>query len=298
MTSIFFSFAGFALFGLAGLMFGNGDDHSGESSGLITKQGLFTLAVVLIGFGGPGVQNSVIHLANLFPAKKGLVTAIITGCFQLSFCIFYIFDQLWYFGGIDLRTIFLAHAGICLLCFLVSWSLWPDKPFQFDDQVLCASPNTRRALGPAAVAYTAAATPPPSAGPEHRLGLIRYPSMFRRPAPAEETQKAATPGFIAPHTAAALSGSIAEEEGRPEQHVQPTMPGIKEGVLTPFTGSSGNERAPILIPPRARSELKNQSLTEQLMSKEFISVTLLLTVASFWANFYIGAVGLQVSILV
>ena len=54
-----------------------------------------------------------------------------------------------FFGGVDYRTIFVVYAGICLSCLAASILLWPDKPFQFDQQVREASPNTQRALATA-----------------------------------------------------------------------------------------------------------------------------------------------------
>lgn len=36
-------------------------------------------SIVLIAFGGPGVQSSIIHLSNLYPTAKATVTSIITG---------------------------------------------------------------------------------------------------------------------------------------------------------------------------------------------------------------------------
>jgi len=97
---------------------------------------------------------------------------------------------------------------------------------------------------------------------QQQLGLIRFPSTFQRP-PA------------APSEAAAAAGGAVQTK---------------------------NERTPILSSVSASSSssssrlvgLKQGSLATQLMSEEFVSATLLLTVASFWANFYIGAVDLQV----
>ena len=40
-------------------------------------------------------------------------------------------------------------------------------------------------------------------------------------------------------------------------------------------------------------DLKDQPLAAQLTSRAFFTATMLLTIASFWANFYIGAVDLQ-----
>jgi hypothetical protein len=127
----------------------------------------------------------VIHLANLFPAKKGLVTAIITGCFQLSFCIFFIFDQLWFFGGVDYRTIFMSHAGVCLVCLAASVLLWPDKPFQFDEQVSPADDrNYTQTL--TSVAIQGASSQPKHAAGAHRCGrgLLGGRHASGRPSPA------------------------------------------------------------------------------------------------------------------
>jgi len=44
-------------------------------------------------------------------------------------------------------------------------------------------------------------------------------------------------------------------------------------------------------------KLKQQPLWKQLLSGEFLSATALLTIASFWANLYIGAVDLEVQLI-
>lgn len=36
-------------------------------------------AIMMIAFGGPGVQSSIIHLSNLYPTRKATVTSVITG---------------------------------------------------------------------------------------------------------------------------------------------------------------------------------------------------------------------------
>ena len=43
----------------------------------------YMIGLSLISFGGPGVQNAIIHLSNLFPASKSTIISIITGCFQV-----------------------------------------------------------------------------------------------------------------------------------------------------------------------------------------------------------------------
>ena len=41
-------------------------------------------SIVLIAFGGPGVQSSIIHLSNLYPTSKATITSIITGYVMCS----------------------------------------------------------------------------------------------------------------------------------------------------------------------------------------------------------------------
>ena len=65
---------------------------------------LFAPAMSLIAFGGPGVQSAIIHLSNLFPGSKSTATALITGSFQLSFIVFFLFDQLWFEFGIGYQV--------------------------------------------------------------------------------------------------------------------------------------------------------------------------------------------------
>jgi len=304
IASIAFSAAGFYLFGMA-----KGLAEGSSSRFLPSTESLFTLAVVLIGFGGPGVQNAIIHLANLFPANKGLVTALITGCFQLSFCIFFIFDQLWFFGGVHYEHMFVVFAGLCGLCLVASVLLWPDEPFTFDAEVRKASPLTRKKLSTEAHAYAAVDKTPPafaragmpkdmrpadldgaegSGGAPHggtdrrfELGLIRFPSTF---------QKASRPASPAPpstcmvllHGGGGLAGGV--------DH-------CGAGGMGSISGRTAEPEDEALEPSKAAGlvgeaavRLKAMPLGKQLRSYEFGSATCLLAVASFWANFYIGAV--------
>ena len=163
---------------------------------------------------------------------------------------------------------------------------------QFDEEVRnSASPATRRALGPAAVAYSALHTPPRDpprdpGGDRHgasvleahppglKMGMIRFPSTFRRPSPSDT--RAALEAAAA-HAAASAGGG-----GAPE----PKAGEGSEGGGMPGRSPPGSGRG---------FRLKQQPLGKQLLSGEFLSATALLTVASFWANFYIGAVDLQVT---
>lgn len=109
------------------------------SSNLETSP-MFIPAMCLIAFGGPGVQSAIIHLSNLFPEWKASTTAIITGSFQLSFFMFYIFDQLWSTHGMYVLP--RARIAKVLLSIVLDLSyrmglpkallwLWASLPFSY-----------------------------------------------------------------------------------------------------------------------------------------------------------------------
>ena len=95
----------------------------------------FALAMCLISFGGPGAQSAIIHLSNLFPNQKATMTAIITGCFQLSFIIFYVFDFMWESFGWSFSELFQIYCIVMVANIAITLLFWPDKPLNYDDQM-------------------------------------------------------------------------------------------------------------------------------------------------------------------
>lgn len=92
------------------------------------------IGMALIGFSGPGVQLSGIHLSNLFPEAKALVTCFIVGALQLSFFIFTLFDLLYEHLGLSKAVIFNSYAFVVLLTLLGSWLVDPDTPFELQER--------------------------------------------------------------------------------------------------------------------------------------------------------------------
>ena len=88
--------------------------------------------IVMIAFGGPGVQSAIIHVSNLFPSSKATATSIITGSFNLSFLIFVLFDNIWENYQLTYNEIFIGY-GILLLAFPLTASIifWPDRPYNY-----------------------------------------------------------------------------------------------------------------------------------------------------------------------
>lgn len=100
-----------------------------------TDRPYFIPALCMIALGGPGAQSAIIHLSNLFPSWKATTTAIITGSFQLSFIVFLIFDQLWLWKNFSYSTLFFGYTVVCMLNGVISFFLWPDEPYTFEEQL-------------------------------------------------------------------------------------------------------------------------------------------------------------------
>lgn len=92
---------------------------------------MFCLATSLMAFGGPGIQISIVHLANLFPNNQFLVLSVLNGTISLSFMVFAIFDWVWLtYAPIDFRTLFSGFTLIVIVSMIGSLLFWPDSPFE------------------------------------------------------------------------------------------------------------------------------------------------------------------------
>jgi len=206
-------------------------------------------AIILIAFGGPGVQSSIIHLSNLYPASKATVTSIITGSFNLSFFVFFVFDRLWNRFHFTYQTIFAGYSTVCVVAFMLSLFLWPDQPFSFQEQVL---EETK-----------------PDQVSAARIGPIRAPSVFKKTS-------------LGPPRPGQGGGGL------------PTTTSSSSGGAT--NSSSNRENTALLSgAPAAAVNIKEASFWEQLRSAPFVRVTVFIVVASFWANFYIGSIDIQLA---
>jgi MFS family permease len=117
--------AGFALFATLP----SASSSSGGSGGSF---GRCAVAAVLLAFGGPGIQVSVVHVSNLFRHRQFLVLSAVTGSMSLSFSVFAVFDWLWQQyrnKGVSVDKLFGVYAGIVAASLIASWRVWPDEPF-------------------------------------------------------------------------------------------------------------------------------------------------------------------------
>ena len=91
----------------------------------------FALGAILIGFGGPGIGNCIIHLAQLFPQNQNLAMSCLSGSIAFSFSMFAVFDSLWTdYPDLSFRRLFGGYAVVLLLLALGAALLYPDEPYE------------------------------------------------------------------------------------------------------------------------------------------------------------------------
>ena len=191
----------------------------------VDKSPYFIPAMCLVAFGGPGAQNAIIHLSNLFPYWKATATAVITGSFQLSFIIFFIFDYLWQRSW-NYRSIFLTYSAFCVFNIILSALVWPDKAFNFDTQLqIDKGTQDLESIKLESEAL------------KNQMGLIRYPSQI-----------------------------------------------MKKATNSPFFSTSDYTE---------HKNLKELNLKDQILSSTYIYVCMFFVITSFWCNFFIGTIDLQ-----
>lgn len=91
----------------------------------------YAVGVILLGFGGPGIGNCIIHLANLFPGNENLAMSTLSGSIAFSFSVFAVFDSLWTeFEEISFRHLFGGFAISLFSLGVGAAVLYPDEPYE------------------------------------------------------------------------------------------------------------------------------------------------------------------------
>lgn len=90
----------------------------------------FLIGTLMINFGGPGIQLSIVHLCSLFPENQYLALSSMNGSISFSFAVFAAFAAIWQATEVSFRLLFGAHAIIIFLSMLLSWWIWPDRPYE------------------------------------------------------------------------------------------------------------------------------------------------------------------------
>ena len=240
----------------------------------------FVVGMCMISFGGSGVQSAIIHLSNLFPKWKASMTAAITGCFQLSFLVFLVFEALWKKFGFNFSQLFLAYSFLCIVSAFVSFFAWPDATLDYDEQMSVLHPSDNHITSP-------------ENADDKSYTQIRLPSEMLKSneiVSSYETRNASL-------DKRAISIFFGNDE-RKFSEVNMNANNIKavnvianemvhlthidEWCKNSACVDQGETLNPVVL-----------SLEQHLTSKVFIRLNIMFIIFSFWANFYIGTATTQ-----
>jgi hypothetical protein len=104
-------------------------------------------------FGGPGIQVSIVHLANLFPENQFLTLSFLNGTISISFAVLAGFDYLWETYAVSYRSLFEYYSLLIVLSLIASVLYWPDKPFEAPQKRASISPSAEDDYIEACTAY-------------------------------------------------------------------------------------------------------------------------------------------------
>ncbi|CAK9057262.1 Protein FMP42 [Durusdinium trenchii] len=90
----------------------------------------YYVGFILLGVSGPYIFNCTLSFGNYFPARSGLITAILVGCFDASSGDFAVLNSL-IDAGLAFSTAFRLLALLALLC-AASTCAWPDRKVDED----------------------------------------------------------------------------------------------------------------------------------------------------------------------
>lgn len=91
----------------------------------------YGVSMCCIGFGGPGIGVSIVHLANLFPRNQFTALSLLNGSISISMSVFALFGFLWEtYDWIAYRHLFEHFGGLVALSMMATLYIWPDYSFK------------------------------------------------------------------------------------------------------------------------------------------------------------------------
>mmetsp|Transcript_5518 Transcript_5518/g.7596 ORF Transcript_5518/g.7596 Transcript_5518/m.7596 type:complete len:553 (-) Transcript_5518:736-2394(-) len=234
------------------------------------RSACFMIGIVIIAFGGAGSQISVIHLTNLFPSAKGLITSIFTSCFNLSYMVFLLFSKVWETSSITFHEMFFTYSLLGFACAIVGGMLFPDKPFgspKEGPQVLKSKRDAR--------AFRWDSSPESAVQYYDSILANGQDKKPDRRVRSETLDDAFHVNLIRKPSTLNLKRVLLRRTYR-------RIPSIK------FGGAKGVDALRKCTPD---FDLKRSSLMDQCFSLPFLKMLLFFTIGTLWTSFHCGFIG-------
>jgi len=122
----------------------------------------YAIGICLVAFGGPSVQQSLLHIGNIFGERRYFVMGMVAESITLSFAVFPILDLIWEKlpAEVGFRILFFVLSGIVVVSSIGSLVFWPDAPYaiftQEVDEKDTTEPSETDALSPESTPETSA----------------------------------------------------------------------------------------------------------------------------------------------
>ena len=127
--------------GLSSSLSSSNSDTNSDSSSHYCSFLLFIVGFGCIGFGGPGIMSSIVHISNLFINYENFIMSILSGSTALSFSIFTLFDYLYEHYAIGYKTLFGYYVYVATIMGILSYFLYPNEPYEKYDPELDDNDN-------------------------------------------------------------------------------------------------------------------------------------------------------------
>jgi hypothetical protein len=102
----------------------------------------FVIASCFLAFGGPGIQVSIVHLANLFPENQFTALSLLNGTISISFLVLEVFSWLWqHYEWLGYQQLFGWFSVVVGLSLLASVCFWPDHSYKAPRKTPVSSTN-------------------------------------------------------------------------------------------------------------------------------------------------------------
>lgn len=96
----------------------------------------FAVGICFVAFGGPSVQQSLLHIGNIFADRRYFVMGMVAESITLSFAVFPLMDIAWdnLPEGYGFRVLFGGLAVVVIISSIGSLLLWPDAPYEVPEE--------------------------------------------------------------------------------------------------------------------------------------------------------------------
>jgi hypothetical protein len=142
----------------------------------------FAVASCLLAFGGPGIQVSIVHLANLFPENQFTALSLLNGTISISFLVFEVFSWIWQqYEWIGYQQLFGWFSVVVGISLLASVCFWPDHSFKAPKKTTSSKNNSTNATSTSKSSSSLIIGKEPTLEDDYIEAITAHPHLVEQP---------------------------------------------------------------------------------------------------------------------